>query len=149
MKEKLRCFIKKLPCEVAQIFSIMMIVFTFSALMNGFDSISVYRIAQLFAIAVLGGALILFAFSDIFLKKVSYILRICTFIIPFFLISLACAFAFSWISTENLMNWIVFIGIFLFCFMLSIVIYLITVKIKGKEYTDKLIEYQNKDKWKN
>ena len=67
MKEKQRCFIKKLPCEVAQIFSIMMIVFTFSALMNGFDSISVYRIAQLFAIAVLGGALILFAFSDIFL----------------------------------------------------------------------------------
>ncbi len=146
MKEKMKKFIKRLPYEVSQIFSIMMIVFTSMAFINGFESVSVYRIGQLFAIAILGGVLILISFSDIFLKKISYILRICTFIVPFFVISLIFALSFSWISVENITSWIIFISIFLFCFLLSIIIYMITVRIKGKEYTEKLIEYQTRDK---
>lgn len=146
MKDKIIKFIKRLPCEVSRIFSIMMIVFFSMAFINGVEKISVCRIGQLLAIAILGGSLIIIAFSDIFLKKISYIFRICTFIVPFFFISLVFALSFSWISVENLINWIVFIAIFLFCFLSSIIIYLITVKIKGKEYTEKLIEYQNRDK---
>ena len=146
MKDKIIKFIKRLPCEVSRIFSIMMIVFFSMAFINGVEKISVCRIGQLLAIAILGGSLIIVAFSDIFLKKISYIFRICTFIVPFFFISLVFALSFSWISVENLINWIVFIAIFLFCFLSSIIIYLITVKIKGKEYTEKLIEYQNRDK---
>lgn len=146
MKDKIIKFIKRLPCEVSRIFSIMMIVFFSMAFINGVEKISVCRIGQLLAIAILGGSLIIIAFSDIFLKKIPYIFRICTFIVPFFFISLVFALSFSWISVENLINWIVFIAIFLFCFLSSIIIYLITVKIKGKEYTEKLIEYQNRDK---
>ena len=145
MKEKMKLFIQKLPHEVAQIFSIMMVVFFFTALINGVENISVYRIGQLLAIAVFGGAFMLVAFSDIFIKKVSYIIRICVFIVPFFLITLIFALVFSWFTTSSLMPWLLFIGIFLFCFALSVVIYLISSKIKGKEYTEKLIEYQNKN----
>lgn len=145
MKDKMKKFFKKLPGEVLHLFGIMMMVFLVSALINGVESFSVYRIAQLFGIAVLGGVLILTAFSDIFFKKISYILRICIFIVPFFFISLGFAVAFSWFTSANIMNWVIFIGIFLFCFALSIVIYLITLKVKGKEYTEKLKEYQNKN----
>lgn len=146
MKNKMRVFMKRLPQEVAHIFSIMMVVFIALALMNGVESVSVYRIAQLLGIAVLGGALMLIAFSDIFIKKVSYIVRICVFIVPFFFITLIFAVMFSWFKIANIITWAWFIGIFLFCFALSVVIYLVTTKIKGKEYTEKLIEYQNKNK---
>lgn len=146
MKEKIKIFMKRLPHEIAQIFSIMMVVFFVSALINGVECFSVYKVGQLLAIAVLGGVLILVAFSDIFIKKVSYIVRICIFVVPFFFISLIFAMAFAWISAENIINWIIFIGIFILCFALSIVIYLVTLKIKGKEYTERLIEYQNKNK---
>lgn len=145
MKDKFKLFFKKLPAEVFQLFGIMMMVFIASALMNGIESFSIYRIVQLFGIAVLGGALILIAFSNIFFKKIHYIIRICIFILPFFFITLAFAVAFSWF-TSNILNWLVFIGIFLFCFALSIAVYLITLKVKGKEYTEKLKEYQNKNK---
>ncbi len=146
MKEKMRIFMKRLPQEVAHIFSIMMVVFFATALMNGVESVSVYKIGQLLGIAVLGGVLILIAFSDIFIKKVSYIVRLCVFIVPFFFVTLLFAVAFSWFNISNIITWVWFISIFLFCFALSIVIYLITTKIKGKEYTEKLIEYQNKNK---
>lgn len=146
MKEKLRLFLKRLPHEVAQIFSIMMVVFIFSALIHGVEQVSVYRIAQLLGIAILGGVLMLIAFSDIFIKKVSYIVRICIFIVPFFFVTLMFALIFSWFNNANIMTWLIFIGIFLFCFALSITIYLITAKIKGEQYTQKLIEYQNKNK---
>lgn len=145
MKDKMKLFIKRLPHEIAQIFLIMMVVFFFTALINGVESFSVYKIGQLLAIAVLGGALILIAFSDIFIKKVSYIVRICIFIVPLFLVTLVFALAFSWFTDSNIVTWLIFIGIFLFCFALSVSIYLITSKIKGKEYTEKLIEYQNKN----
>ncbi|MEE0059648.1 MAG: hypothetical protein UE295_02340 [Acutalibacteraceae bacterium] len=146
MKDKMKKFIKRLPQEVSHIFSIMMVVFLVSALMNGVENISVYKIAQLFAIAVLGGMLLLIAFSDIFIKKVLYIVRICIFIVPFFFVTLIFALTFSWFKSLNIITWVWFIGIFLFCFALSVVIYLVTTKIKGKEYTEKLIEYQNKNK---
>ena len=145
MKEKMNLFFKRLPHEVAQIFSIMMVVFFFTALILGVESFSVYKIGQLFGIAIFGGALMLVSFSDIFIKKVSYIIRICIFIVPFFFITMIFALVFSWFTASNLMPWLLFIGIFLFCFGLSIVIYLISSKIKGKEYTEKLIEYQSKN----
>lgn len=146
MKDKMSKFIKRLPYEVSKIFSIMMIVFCSIAFINGVETISLNRIAQLFAIAILGGVLIIVSFSDIFFKKISYISRICTFIVPFFLISLIFALSFSWISIENITNLIIFTLIFLFCFLSSIIIYFISVKIKGKEYTEKLIQYQNRNK---
>ena len=146
MKDKMSKFIKRLPYEVSKIFSIMMIVFCSIAFINGVETISLNRIAQLFAIAILGGVLIIVSFSDIFFKKISYISRICTFIVPFFLISLIFALSFSWISIENITNLIIFTLIFLFCFLSSIIIYFISVKIKGKEYTEKLIQYENRNK---
>lgn len=146
MKDKMRKFIKRLPQEVAHIFSIMMVVFFVSSLINGVEQVSVYKIGQLLGIAVLGGALLLVAFSDIFIKKVSYIVRICVFIVPFFVVTLMFALAFKWFTSANIITWLWFIGIFLICFALSIVIYLVTTKIKGKEYTEKLIEYQSRNK---
>ena len=65
MKDKIIKFIKRLPCEVSRIFSIMMIVFFSMAFINGVEKISVCRIGQLLAIAILGGSLIIVAFSDI------------------------------------------------------------------------------------
>ncbi len=146
MKTKLKIFFKRLPYEVLQLFSMMMMVMSITALVNGVENISVYRILQLLTISVFGGAFILVAFSDIFFKNISYILRISLFVIPMFLVTFIVALMFSWWKQFALHNWLLFIGIFIGCWVVSLAIYFIMVKIKGREYTEKLIEYQNKKK---
>ena len=117
----------------------MMTVFLATSLLNGVETVSLYRIIQLFAIAAIGGALMLVAFSSIFIKKISFILRMVIFIIPFSVITLIFAGAFSWFEVDNLLSLAVFVLIFLGCFVLSICIYFIECKIRGKKYTEKLI----------
>lgn len=135
-------FFKMLPIETAKIFTIIMTVHITISLVLGVEVISVNRNLQLLAISVLGGALMLTAFSDIFVKKISFIWRLVIFIVPFFIITMIFAIVFSWIDFD-FYRWLIFIGIFLVCFSLSLIIYFVECKIKGKKYTEKLIEYQN------
>ncbi|MBQ8796250.1 MAG: hypothetical protein IJZ54_07485 [Clostridia bacterium] len=148
MKKKMKEFFAKLPQSIMLIFGIMMIVFTSVAFINGFETVSVYRIFQLLGIAVIAGALMLVAFSDIFIKKMNQILRAVIFMIPLMITTLVFALAFSWFSTGNIKSWAIFITIFLVCFAGCFVIFLIInfieKLIRGKKYTEKLKEYQNK-----
>ena len=142
----MRIFMKELPKQVAYTFTIMMIVFLSIGFVRGVEAISIYRIIQLLGIAILGGILQLIAFSDIFIKKVSDIKRLLIFIVPFGVITFIFAILFSWFSINSIKSWIIFFGIFLGCFILSYIISEIEHKIKGEEYTIKLIEYKNRKK---
>lgn len=148
MKKKMKEFFAKLPQSIMLIFGIVMIVFTSVAFINGFEAVSVYRIFQLLGIAVIAGALMLLAFSEIFIKKLNPVLRAVIFMIPLMITTLVFALAFSWFSTGNIKSWAIFITIFLVCFAGCFVIFLIInfieKLIRGKKYTEKLKEYQNK-----
>lgn len=148
MKKKMKEFFAKLPQSIMLIFGIVMIVFTSVAFINGFEAVSVYRIFQLLGIAVIAGALMLLAFSEIFIKKLNPVLRAVIFMIPLMITTLIFALAFSWFPTGNIKSWAIFITIFLVCFAGCFVIFLIInfieKLIRGKKYTEKLKEYQNK-----
>ena len=148
MKKKMKEFFAKLPQSIMLVFGIVMIVFTTMAFINGFEAVSVYRIFQLLGIAVIAGALMLVAFSEIFIKNLNPVLRAIGFIIPLTITTMIFALAFSWFPTGSVKSWAIFITIFLACFAGSFIIFLIInfieKLIKGKEYTKKLKEYQNK-----
>ncbi len=148
MKKKMKEFFAKLPQSIMLVFGIVMIVFTTMAFINGFEAVSVYRIFQLLGIAVIAGALMLVAFSEIFIKNLNPVLRAIGFIIPLMITTMIFALAFSWFPTGSVKSWAIFITIFLACFAGSFIIFLIInfieKLIKGKEYTKKLKEYQNK-----
>lgn len=150
MKKKMKEFFAKLPQSIMLIFGVVMIVFTTVAFINGFEAVSVYRIYQLLGVAVIAGALMLIAFSDIFIKKMNQILRAVIFIIPLMITTLIFALAFSWFPAGNAKAWAIFATIFLACFAGCFVIFLIInfieKIIRGKKYTEKLREYQNKNK---
>ena len=148
MKNKMKEFFAKLPQSIMLIFGIMIVVFTTVAFVNGFEALSVYRVYQLLGIAVVAGALMLVAFSDIFIKKINQILRAVIFMIPLMITTLVFALAFSWFPAGNIKSWAIFLTIFLVCFAGCLVIFLIInfieKLIRGKKYTEKLKEYQNK-----
>lgn len=148
MKNKMKEFFAKLPQSIMLIFGIVIVVFTTVAFANGFEALSVYRVYQLLGIAVIAGALMLVAFSDIFIKKMNQVLRAVIFMIPLMITTLVFALAFSWFPTGSLKSWAIFLTIFLVCFAGCFVIFLIInfieKLIRGKKYTEKLKEYQNK-----
>lgn len=148
MKNKIKEFFAKLPQSIMLIFGIVMIVFTSIAFINGFEAVSVYRIFQLLGIAVIAGALMLAMFSNIFIKNMNQILRAVIYIVSLMLTTLVFALAFSWFPTGSIKSWAIFITIFLLCFAGCFVIFLvinfIEKLIRGKKYTEKLKEYQNK-----
>lgn len=151
MKKKMKEFFAKLPQSIMLIFGIMMTVFAIGKYISGFRSdISVYMIFQLLGIAVIAGALMLIAFSDIFIKKINQVLRAIIFMIPLMITTLVFALAFSWFPAGSAKAWAIFATIFLACFAGCFVIFLminfIEKVIRGKKYTEKLKEYQNKNK---
>lgn len=149
MKKKMKEFFAKLPQSIMLIFGVVMTVFTTVAFANGFEALSVYRVYQLLGVAVIAGALMLIAFSDIFIKKLNPVLRAIIFMIPLMITTLIFALGFSWFPTGSLKSWAIFITIFLLCFAGCFVIFLIInfieKLIRGKKYTEKLKEYQNKN----
>ena len=148
MKNKMKEFFAKLPQAIMLVFGIMITVFSTIAFANGFEALSVFRIFQLLGIAVIAGTLMLVAFSDIFIKNMKQILRAVIFMIPLMLTTLIFALAFSWFPTGSFKSWAIFLTIFLVCFAGCFVIFLIInfieKLIRGRKYTEKLKEYQNK-----
>ena len=108
MKNKMKEFFAKLPQSIMLIFGIMIVVFTTVAFVNGFEALSVYRVYQLLGIAVVAGALMLVAFSDIFIKKINQIFRSIIFIFPTLITTLVFALAFSWFPAGNIKSWAIF-----------------------------------------
>lgn len=79
----MKLFLKELPQQVASTFTMMMIVFLVIGIFNGVETMSIARIIQFIGIAIIGGALQLVAFSDIFIEKLSHVKRLLVFILPF------------------------------------------------------------------
>lgn len=150
MKKKMKEFFAKLPQSIMFIFGVMITVFTVTKYISGFRSdISIYMIFQLLGIAVIAGALMLIAFSDIFIKNLNPVLRAIIFMIPLMITTLIFALGFSWFPAGSLKAWAIFFTILLVCFVGCFVIFLIInfieKLIRGKKYTEKLKEYQNKN----
>lgn len=140
-------FIKNIPGQIASTFAIMVVCFTAISFSKGIETIPTTRLAELLVLAIIGGIWMEFAFGTCIIKKLSDVKRICLFIVPFALVTFLCAVIFQWITELNVVGThIKFIGIFFVCWLISIIIFEIEHSIRGKKYTKKLREYQNRGK---
>lgn len=140
----MKLFFKELPKQVAYTFTAMITVFLTIGLIRGIEAISIHRLLQMFIIAIIGGAMQLVAFSEIFIKKMSDIKRLTIFTVPFVIVTMIFVILFNWFPINMIKSWIIFFSIFLGCFVISIILFEIEHRIKGEKYTSKLIEYKNK-----
>lgn len=139
----MKSFIKNIPRQIMETFAIMMICFTIIACSRGIETIPITRLVELFFLSIIGGIWMEFSFGTCIIKKMTDAKRVCIFIVPFAIATFICAVIFQWITQLKLIStYIKFIGIFLVCWVVSIIIFEIEHRIRGKKYTEKLREYQ-------
>ncbi|MBQ8568976.1 MAG: hypothetical protein IJ446_07145 [Oscillospiraceae bacterium] len=138
-------FIKKLPMQISNTFFCIIIFFSVISKLKGVEEIPVERLFQFIMLSVIGGALMELSFGECIFKNISDAKRVCIFIVPFAVITFVCAVIFQWITRlDAISTYIKFIGIFLFCGVLSVILFEIEHRIRGREYTRKLREYQQR-----
>lgn len=139
-------FIKNIPGQIANTYTIMLICFSVISQVQGKEVVPSKLLLQLLGLSVMGGILMEFSFGECIFKKMSDVKRICIFTIPFCIITFVFAVVFQWITKLSVLEtYVKFIGIFLGCGILSVVIAEIEHGIRGRRYTQQLKEYQEKE----
>ena len=142
----MKIFLKNSIGQIASTYAVMCLIFAIISTVRGVTTMPIMRFFELFILAVIGGVLMEFAFGKCVFKQLSDIKRVSLFIAPFAVITFLCAVIFQWITEyRSISVYLKFIGIFLGCGLLSVLLFEIEHRIKGKEYTKKLKEYQNKE----
>jgi len=144
MKKTLK-ILAQLPKYTAYSFAMSMFVFTAIALIAKTRAISVSLILQLFGVCLAGAVLQMLAFSEIVFKRMAYMKRLALFMFPFLGVITGFAAVFKWFPMQSLAAWLIFIGIFAACFIISTVLFEIHFKITGEKYTGILNEYKRKN----
>lgn len=143
----MREFLKRIPAQIASTYTIMLIVFTIISLKKDITIIPVTRLLELFILAVIGGIWMEFAFGQCVFKKLSDMKRICIFIVPFAVVTFILAVLFQWITKLDMLDtYVMFIGIFVGCWAVSVILFEMEHRMRGRQYTQKLREYQAKEK---
>lgn len=138
--------ISQIPKYTSYSFSMSMIVFLIVGFITRIQEISINRIIQLGVICIIASVLQMIAFSNILIRRLAYTKRLALFMFPFLAVITAFAIKYNWFPLENIISWIIFIGIFVTCFIVSAILFEIHFKITGDKYTGVLNEYKNNKK---
>ncbi len=142
-EKTMKNFMKNIPGQIAGIFTVMTICFTIISFALDVKTIPVTRLAELFLLSVPGGIWMEFSFGTCFIKKMADAKRACIFVVPFAAVTFICGVIFRWITElTRIGTYIKFVGIFLVCLGISILLFELEHRIRGKKYTEKLKEYQ-------
>lgn len=146
--KKILSIISQIPKYASYSFSMSIIVFLAVSAAFGIEAISTGMLLQLLVLCVTASILQMAAFTNLIFKKLSYIKRLAVFMFPFLFVITGFAVGFQWFPIENIISWIIFLAIFIFCFIVSAVLFEIHFRITGDKYTGILNEYKNKNKKK-
>ena len=123
-----------------------MVVFIVIGLIAEVEGISISMLIQLLIVCIIAAILQMIAFSDICIKKLAYIKRLALFMFSFLAVITVFAVKCGWFPVENMGAWILFISIFILCFIVSAILFEIHFRITGDKYTGILNEYKNRKK---
>jgi len=118
------------------------LLYTFVCLLRGVDAIAIPIIFSLVIVSSVGSFIQMLAFSERFIKKMRYTLRIALFAIAFFALLAANAYAFSWFPRDLESSWLIFSGVFLLIFAVMNVGWEIYFRVMGKKYDGILGAYR-------
>lgn len=141
---KITKIVSQIPKYTAYSFSMSMVVFIIIGLIVGEEEIAINMLIQLMVVCIMAAILQMIAFSNVCIKKLAYTKRLSIFMFPFLVIITVFAVSCNWFPVENMGAWIIFIGIFVACFIISAILFEIHFKITGDKYTGILNEYKNR-----
>lgn len=142
----MKTFLKNVPGQIARIYMVMQVCFTAISFARGVKTVPTARLAELLLLSVIGGFLMEAVFGKCILKRTTYVKRVLIFIVPFAGATLLCAAVFRWdIKLDEVGTYIKFAGIFIACGFVSVILFEIEHWLRGREYTWKLKEYQNRE----
>ena len=144
--KKVKEIISQIPKYTAYSFSMSMVVYIVIGLIAGVESMAIDMLVQLLIVCIIAAILQMIAFSDICIKKLAYTKRLTIFMFPFLAVITAFAVKCGWFPVESIGAWVLFIGIFITCFVVSTILFEIHFRITGDKYTGILNEYKNKRK---
>ncbi len=137
-------FIKNVPMQFARTYTVMLVCFTAIGCAKGVELVPVARLLELALLAVVGGFLMEVAFGRCIFKRTAYSKRVCVFIIPFAAATYAFAAGFQWVPGMALGDYLKLAGLFVVCGLLSVSLFEIEHWVRGRKYTGKLRDYQNR-----
>lgn len=142
--KNIKKFISKISVYTAYTFSISIIVFIVIGLIIGIEGMTIGMLMQLLILCILSSMLQIIIFSDLCLKKLSYIKRLIIFMFLFLAIITAFAVRCEWFSVKSIEAWIMFMSIFIICFAVITIIFEVSFRATGNKYTGILNEYKKK-----
>ncbi len=139
-------FWKNVSVHIVSTYTIMIVTFSCISAIKGLEVVPVNKLFELALLAVFGGIWMEVSFGTCIIKKMSDIKRACIYIVPFALVTFACAVVFQWITElDAIGTYLRFIGIFFACWVISVILFEIEHCVKSKQYTKKLREYQERE----
>ena len=128
---------------VCFMFSGCICVYCVITLCMGSTTLSIWSVFQMLLISALGTLIQGIAFNEEwFIKKAKYSTRIIIFVIPFLLLLTGCALLFKWFPTDEMVNWLMFVGIFLLIFIVMTLSFELFFRLTGKKYDGLLGQYK-------
>lgn len=145
MKKYLRYMIP-VKTYICYIFTISMFIFLIIGGCAGTKTMAMGFILQLLILSMIAGFLQSLVFSDLLFKKMRYGTRIIIFLIPYLGIFSAFSIIFKWFPVANILSWIIFLAIFIFCAAVITGGFELYFRITGQKYDDLLKAYKKKER---
>lgn len=120
------------------------IFYSVISLIYGETHLSIYTLIAFAIISMLCSTIHHLIFSDIFIKKMRYSLRMVIFVIPLLAIIITSAYLNRWLSLEVVGSWLIFVGVFSIAFIGLAVGYEVYFRITGNRYSELLLEFKSK-----
>ena len=141
--EKLKTFLIWMRNGICISFTWLIALLLLRNTVAGIEGISTLFLWQLL-LFVIGGALIFtLLFSSILFRRAGFVPRLTAFLLLFGIYESICFYQFGLFQKQgSLLQWMIFAGIILVLYILSVGIFLICREKKGAEYTAALKQYQ-------
>ena len=112
------------------------------SLLYGMKSVSIAVLLSLLLCSVVVTLLQFLFFTDYFIRKLRYTLRLLLFIATFLPVLAALARLFQWFPADNTISWLTFIGIVVSIFAIMTFGFEIYYQVTGKKYDGLLGQYR-------
>ena len=126
-------------------FTASVIIYSLIALLYGDSTVTIATLGQLLFASALCTLLQGIFFSDLFIKKMRYSLRLLCSLPAYFAAILGCALLFHWFPLGNWRAWLLFAAIFIVLFTDIVAGFEIYFRFTGRKYDDLLQRYREEN----
>lgn len=115
---------------------------TVLSMVLGKESIPIRFVWQMIFLALIYGCLQLLAFSENTFRRINTPGRMAFLGISMLAVLIVFALIFQWFPAQNLTNWLVFVGLYIAVFFITVIALRTVFRLGGMKYNELLIAYK-------